>query len=399
MSEADNIPINFPIRFDGFEDEWDADNAEASIEVALRKIGLYLSSVADGNINLRQNGVGTVHIRDRSITRDKLSITGGFSWPDHDVYKTLHITDPVLDIAEFGKSLDPRIRRVAGVVGDGMVPGEGFQRFRIRSLDLTGWKIALDRATSSDNSYHNAFAQYWGAIVIGIPHNLGRIPSGMLWQGGARGEGSGGDVKVVHNHDTSWDSASYPIYYPMTGNGAGAGQNAEFSPWGHGDEWPEAAIRFLPILGETKDEIEQLVNRLEHSGSHSSTTGNTNVSSLYDALPEWVYDSMVTTETHFSGFAYLARSGDTVNYSGQGSKTDGPPNHTESTPAAGVIGRPPVLLSSANEPWTSFGVSYESGPTNWGLVRVTWNNINHKRTVLLANRAKIGSGHLDFIMG
>ena len=46
------------------------------------------------------------------------------------------------------------------------------------------------------------------------------------------------------------------------GIGSGGGANAEFSPWGHGDEWPEATIRFLPILGETKDEVLQVMDDL-----------------------------------------------------------------------------------------------------------------------------------------
>ena len=223
------------------------------------------------------------------------------------------------------------------------------------------------------------FRLWYGFFLIDIPHNLGHIPTGLIWQGGTSGTESTGGGHVLKIKKTSSGGVK----------DVGLTDGEEV----HGQ------LGFKPILGKTREEIIQAakgiygLNQASHSVVNARYAGDSDI--FYGAsnvnvpfapwaasglageshsegfsFPNWVPDRMMTTNKHYSGLVYLS-----INKS-VGLRAGG------AEPWGGLPTRTKVDLET-----TLSGYSEES--------RVNTNFID----MMVVNQILMESGTLDWVIG
>lgn len=332
---------NFPARFAGFDEKWNAEQASVEVDGALKRISLYLSSVAGGNVDLLDNSVGTDQIRDGSITDSKLALSQMASLPLSDQARKINVSFTAPTDTLIGTDSDPRLRFVSGIDGSGM--GQGVQRFQIGAgFTMTPFLV---KGTGSSTTIHATY----GALLLGIPHSLNRIPEGLTWQGI-------NPQVLIHSQSN-----------PDTPAAAAA--------WADGTtvDLTAARLRFMPLLAGDKDDMDDL---LRHYYDFTPPT-NYGPTTAYDttarnpgkSFPEWLSERMVTTSTTYAGLIYLSQVG--WGYALESGKEDPIP-----MPDGGM--------------WSSVG----PGP----------NSVNASTNAYLCgliaeNRLTLKSGTIDWVMG
>lgn len=183
-----------------------------------------------------------------------------------------------------GTAQDRRVARVARVVGSGLDGRE--QRFRLEpgTLAVPLAKAPIDRGTTGATDLRVMF----GALCVGIPHDLGRPPEFVLARTsvGARGP-QGQEVRIA-------------------GGTVAASLSGAFSS----DDEVRCDFDFVPVLGVERQDIERQLKFVFGVTDGLTTVGpfdwgddpaGTGSDFEAPALPVSVAAEMVTTATTFSG--------------------------------------------------------------------------------------------------
>ena len=379
---------NFPSGFEGFDDKYDSVQAGNAVRRALRRFSLYMSSIAQGNILLKDNSVTGAKIAPGSITADKLSLSGGWSWPTHDKVRSLVISTPdygdndgINDSNDLGEDADPRIRSVIGAHGSGMIPGQAFQRFRLdRGFEMCGFM------TYGATAKRYSDLQIWyGCFIVDIPHSLGRIPEGLVWQDDVSdGENPGGGMDLEHSVD-----------WPGTCKWGGP-QGSTFAS-DPDFRLENAALRFAPIIGATKSDVD---DKLDHLWNHIPTaesgfhwvpdrSSSGAVNSPGHSMPSWLPERLVSTKKTYGGLIYLASGG------WRHMDDNAAQLRSYGYNSAAMRDPVPINIQGCELDWAGVGpIEFDYYAGSCG----TNNNVNESRRVL-RNRIIVKSGALDWILG
>jgi hypothetical protein len=192
-----------------------------------------------------------------------------------------------LNAGSYGSENDPRISYVRSTRGSGL--RSGVERFRFE----TGTKVfpLLRLPTEQGSAVAVDIQVAFGLLVVGVPHRLNRLPEFVLLRSSATERGPAGQKLQI------------------TGGAASLG-----SGYVSGD-MVRADLDFVPILGQTQDDIESKLRYLFHFETGATPFGTFDYSDggfsdfELPKLEARYLAEMVTTEETFSGILLVTSWG------------------------------------------------------------------------------------------
>lgn len=208
-----------------------------------------------------------------------------FGFPGFDQVRRLGLQ---FQTGTYATVTDPRIARATAVTGSGRAGR--WQRFRIeRGITLVPFAkppIAF-RASGAPTNFDRR--TWFGRLLVGIPHGLGRMPEGVFFRASSDERGPASQRLEI------------------------SGGTASTLPTGYANGEPvRAQLDILPIFGRTPDQVRRELWFLTQEWDGSASTGLFNLAlagggtgtRVFEAanLPNAIVAELATTTTRFSAF-------------------------------------------------------------------------------------------------